>query len=1126
MKIFKRQFLSFMNWGPRIFIVLTVFVSASLANKSVAQVKSVKDIYIDLELNKASLEESFKTIERLTNLAFSYDDRVLSNKTMTVSYRSERGTVEQFLLYLSKEFELSFRQINNVISTQPRKSENKHEVEVIINETEISGKVTTKTGEGLPGATIMVKDTTIGAITDIDGNFNFFVPKSASTLVVSFIGYESKEVAMYGQTVFNILLEEDIQGLEEIVVIGYQSIKKRDLTGSTAIVDPDVSSRISANSVAESIQGLAPGVSVRNGGAPGQESVIEIRGVGSFTDVNPLYVIDGMLATANPTINTNDIESIQILKDGSAAAIYGSRAANGVIIITTKKGNVGPMKVGITAKRGVQQLPKQWDVMNSQEFAKLQRTQYENSGLTAPSLVADDFNPNINTDWQDEMIQLGVIQDYNLSLSGGSENSTYLISGSYFNNTGVLKKREFERYSFRINSKNKMGRVTFGENILLSHSINQSPSAGNPFYDMPQLLPVIPVQSEDYVSVSNPEGWGIGSVNAPVYAWNPVAINNLSSLQNNYSKIVGNAYIDVKIMDSISYKFNVGLEASFDYNKYLRKDGVWSFNAAVFPSYVEDTRSRFLNSLFEHTLNFAKNFGKHNINTVLGFTQQSTKREVTQARRSELQQFNGEYLNTVNSATGEFAGSGWVDTDNFIVSYLGRINYIFGDRYLLTLTGRIDKNSRFFEEYRSGVFPSIAIGWRVSEEKFFDVPFISNLKLTTSYGQLGVIPDAVGSWDYVGSLNSNPRAIFGPDQAANVGAYQARIVNKQLQWETRITRNFGLEVGFMDDRLLMTAEYYNSLSENAILQVPLPNYLGNLGGSPFVNTGSLRNQGLEMSFTYRKKKGDFRWDASVNFTTIKNTVESVGNQGEGIDYIQTGLTRSKKGQPIAEWYLLKTDGIFQGEDEVLAHTTDDGTLIQPAARPGDIRFVDVNEDGQITDADRDYSGKSAWPTLQAGGQFSASYKNFTLNLQLIGVYGNTIYNGVRQILDGYQNTNFRSDIRPWTSENRNTDDPRIGIATNDAALTQNAANSTRWLEDGSYLRVRNVEIGYNFDNAIFRDTGIRDARIYLSGQNLLTLTKYSGLDPDVVGNGLYERGFDAGNWPSSRVYSLGLQFQF
>lgn len=1110
------------------FVLQCLFMSALFAKEGNAQVKSVKDVIVNLNLKNERIDKVLKEIERQTEFNFVYTaDDLLKHQQITI--RSGGQPVSEALLEISRQANVKFRQVNNNISIQRLEegSPEETQIEVYINDTKITGKVTDENGEGLPGATVTVKGTAIGTITDIDGNYQLTVPDVTATLVFSFVGYESREVTIDGRSSIDVSLDLDIQSLSEVVVIGYQTVQKKDLTGSTAIIKPSAANKVTANSLAESIQGLAPGVTVRNGGSPGQGAVIEIRGVGSFQDTNPLYVIDGMIADANPTINTNDIESIQILKDASAAAIYGSRAANGVIIITTKTGKEGPMKVSFSGKKGIQQIPNRWDIMDNEAFAEMQRTQFENSGDTPPALVADDFDPEVNTDWQEEMIQLGALQDYNLSLSGGSAMGSYMISGSYFDNQGVIKGYDFERYSFRINSKSKIGRVTFGENILLSHSINDVPGEGNPFYDMPQLLPVIPVQSEDYVSATNPEGWGIGSVGAPSYAWNPVAVNDLSRHTNRYSKLVGNAYVQVKITDWLHYKFNAGLEASFDNLTHLRKEGVWSFNAAPAPSTITEIRSLWTNRLLEHTINFDKTFGKHTINAVVGATEQTFKRDRIEGRGSDLQIFDGDYMTTIGSATGEFTATGGVPQNYHILGYLGRINYVYDNRYLLTLTGRIDQDSRFTEESRTGIFPSVAAGWRISEENFFNIGIISDLKLTASYGQLGVVPSNVGSWEHVGTLNSNTRAIFGPGQNPYVGAYQARITNPELRWESRTTQNLGVEAGFLENKILLTLELYNSLSEDALLSsIPLANYLGNLGGNPWLNAASIRNKGVEVSATYRKSEGSFRWDLSGNLTTIKNTVEDVGNQGVGIDYIQTGLTRSKIGRPVAEWYLLETDGIFQSADEVNDYTSEEGTLIQPFAQPGDIRFVDVNGDGQITDEDRTYTGQSPWPKLQAGSQFNASYLNFTFNLQLIGVFGNTIYNGVRQILDTYQNTNFRSDISPWTENNKDTDDPRIGVATDDVALSQNGSNSNRWLENGSYVRIRNIEVGYNVPIAAIQRIGVDNARVYVSGQNLLTLTKYSGLDPDVVGNGILERGFDSGNWPSSRVYSVGVQFQF
>lgn len=990
----------------------------------------------------------------------------------------------------------------------------------------VRGKVTGEDGEPLPGVTVILKGTGTGTTTDINGNYRLQIPEGQEngTLVFSFIGLKTQEVDINSRSVIDIQMHEDVQSLEEVVVIGYQTVRKKDLTGAAAVIDTEKAERVTAASVAESIQGLAPGVTVRNGGAPGQGASVEIRGASSFSNTNPLYVIDGMIADANPTINTNDIASIQILKDASAAAIYGSRAANGVIIITTKRGKEGPTKISLSAKYGIQQIPNRWDLMNSEEFANMQRIQYQNSGLTPLPSVGSEFNPSIDTDWQEEVIRTGNAQDYNLSLSGGTESGNYFVSGSYFKNEGVLIGHSFDRVSLRINSQSKKGRVTFGENLVLTNSNDESPGAGNAFYDMAIMLPVIPVQSPDFITESNPEGWGRGNNDAITYAWNPVAVNNIFSRRANFAKVVGNAYVDVEILDWLNYKFNAGVEASYDFIESIRRDGEWHFNQPAAPSFVNNERSRFSSLLFEHTLNFNKNFGAHDINGVVGYTQQHTKREVTSAGRTDLQSFNGEYLTTINSAIGEPTASGFVPVDFRINGYLGRLNYTYDDKYLLTFTGRLDQDSRFGEDYRSAFFPSVAAGWRISEENFFNVDWISGLKLHASYGTLGIV--TLGSWDYIGFLNSNPRAIFGPDQSAYVGATQARLANPDLHWEERISKNIGFDAHFFNDKLSVSADFYNSLSQDVLVNLPVAWYLGNLGGDPAVNAASVRNKGVEFEATYRNRESDFKWDISANFTTISNKVEDVGNFGEGIDYIQTGITRTQVGRSIGEWYVLKADGIFQSQAEIDNYRNSDGEIIQPFAQPGDIRFLDINDDGEINQEDRTFVG-SPWPTLQTGAQFNASYKKFSLNVQLIGVFGYEVLNGVRQVLDSYQNTNFRSGISPWSPDNTDTSDPRIGVAINDPGLIDNARlESSRWLEDASYVRLRNIEIGYTLPEGFLSRIDMQGARVFLSGQNLFTITEYSGLDPDVVGNGILERGFDNGNWPSSRIISFGIRADF
>ncbi|ALJ01384.1 SusC/RagA family TonB-linked outer membrane protein [Rufibacter tibetensis] len=988
------------------------------------------------------------------------------------------------------------------------------------------------------GVSVALRGASIGTNTDVNGNYTLNVPDGAENgvLVFSYIGYAQQEVPINNRTTINVQLEPDLKALAEVVVIGYQTIQKKDLTGAASVVSPEAAQRVTAGTVAESIQGLAPGVTVRNSGRPGAGAAIDIRGVASFTNTTPLYVIDGMITDAGPTINPNDIESIQILKDASAAAIYGSRAGNGVIIITTKRGRTGPAKVGFSARSGLQQLPKLWDVMNSEQFAATQRQQYENSGATPPASVSltppPATGPNsvrhwtvTDTDWQKESTQLGTLADYNLSLSGGSEAGNYFIAGSYFTNEGAVVGNSFDRASVRVNTQGTKGRVTFGENLALTHSWEERPLLANPFYDMPQLLPVIPVRDPALVGPGNPGGWGIGDqTSAPIYAWNYLAMRELFNTTHRYTRAVGNAFADVKLLEGLSYRFNAGVDAGFDFHQNVRTEGNWVLAQAFEPSHVYQNRQNFHSLLFEHTLNFNKELGRHRINGVVGYSQQWNKREVLEARRNQLANFGGENLTTISSATGEQSSEGGVPEDFRINGTLGRLNYTFDDKYLLTLTGRYDQDSRFGAANRSKFFPSVALGWRISNEEFLQVPWVSDLKLRASYGQLGIA--TVGSWDYIGVINNNPRIVFGPNNdVIAVGAYQASLINPDLGWEIRTSKNIGVDAGLFNNKLLITAEYYQSLSEDVLVRLPIPFYTGNLGGDPFVNAASISNRGVEFSATYRSTENAFKWDVSGNFTTIKNRVEDVGNRGEGINYLTAGATRSQVGRGIGEWFVVKTAGLFQSEEEVLSHRSSNGTIIQPFSKPGDIRFIDLNDDGQINDDDRTFAG-SPWPTLQTGAQFNASYGGFTFNLQLVGVFGQTVFNDVRRILDSYVNTNFRSDISPWTPTNTNTNDPRLARNTELGVIFNNRYASDRWLEDASYVRLRNIEIGYNLPASFLSRVHTNNARVFISGQNLLTFTDYSGLDPDVTGAGLLQRGLDAGNWPASRVYTVGLNFEF
>jgi len=1111
---------------------IAIFLLFAFSTQAFA--KSYGQKNINLKLENVLLKKAFKAIENQGFFRFVYQEGILP-KDQKVTIKVENASLDDVLGILLANTSLHYRRLSdNLVVITP--------IQPIapipaIKSPPITGKVVNAKGEPLSGVTVLEKGTNNGASTGDDGRFTLQVTKPDAILVFSAIGFQSQEIPIAGRIDWIIPLLTEVSNLNEAIIIGYQTVKRKDLTGATGVVNMNDARQVTSASVVEGIQGLVPGVTIRNNGAPGSMSTVEIRGVGSFTNSDPLYVIDGMLADANTTINSDDVASIQILKDASAAAIYGSRAGNGVIIITTKRGKEGPSRFSASAKYGIQQLPKKWNVMDAPQYLKTIQTEYANSGMNVPAGVAAQIaSPTINTNWQDAVTRTGNDQNYNLGISGGSKTSSYLLSGSYYKNQGVLIGNDFQRASLRINTEGRKGRLTVGENIVLSNTSSHNPGGGiNAFYEAADMLPIIGIQGPQYKAIpSNPAGWGMGTNDVPSYASNYVAVSQLDKVNANYAKMVGNAYADLKFTDWLSYRFNIGLEASFDYTKEVRDTGIWRYNNQPPNTSVYEDRETFTNFLMEHTLNFNKTFGLHSLSAVVGFSRTQQERNYTNASRTLLTDAGGQNLTTIGSATGSPSAGGGTSVFWRQHGYLGRVNYVYNDKYLLTLSGRIDQDTRFGPNNRTGYFPSAAAAWRISKEDFFHVPWINDLKIRGSYGSLGISSslDAYGSWPYLAILNNSPRAVYGAGQTPVVGVYQAALSNPDIRWETRVEKNVGFDANLFNNRVSLTVDLYNALSKDVLVSLPAALYLG-ASANGVANAASIRNKGIEVALTYHSPEGPFKWDVSANLTTIDNKVVSVGDQGTDangnkVDYLEpTDFIRAQVGHSIGQWYVIKTAGIFHTQQEINAYTNKAGQVIQPNAKPGDVKYLDANGDGVIDNKDRQYVG-SPWPTLQGGLQFNASYKNFSVGIQLVGVFNYKVYDDVRHVLDGYQLTNFRKDISPWSASNPNGPDPRLAVdvATDPTVAINNMAQTSRWLENGSYVRIRNIQLGYAFPKSTFGTLGVSNARVYISGQNLLTLTGYKGLDPDIQGNGILERGFDVGNWPPSRVFSAGVQFDF
>ncbi|WPU95229.1 TonB-dependent receptor [Mucilaginibacter sabulilitoris] len=970
----------------------------------------------------------------------------------------------------------------------------------------VSGVVTDDKSAPLPGVNVRVKGTTIGVSTDVNGKYTLNVP-GGSTLVFSFIGYTDQEVNVGNRTSINIQLTNSSASLNEVVVVGYGSQQKKDLTGAVSVVRARDIQKRQATTVAEALQGQASGIKVRGGGQPGSEAQIQIRGLKNLgPDSNPLYVIDGLITTANRDFNPSDIESVQILKDASAAAIYGSRAANGVVIITTKKGKDGPMMVSFTGKSGVQTIPR-YDLAGTDEFAKLNFMAYDNANVPRQKLELQN-----NTNWQDVAYRTGNIQDYNVSFSGGSKNGSYFVSGGYFTNKGTVISTDFNRINFRVNTQGRKGIFTIGENLAISRA-KANEMSGNPIIDVIRLLPTIPVYNP-----ANPGGYGYGDESkARTFGTNPVAIADLEDRTNQNMRIRGNFFSELQILPYLKYRLNLGVETSDDHYKYFRKEGNWTLNQAYDPSIANENRAEYVSGLIENTLTFNKTFGKHVVNAVGGQSYQRTNYElIGGTKRNLLYNPNTkQYYDVLDQGNSALTNGYRERTD--LISYFGRVEYSFDDKYLLNGVIRTDGSSKFGPSYKFGTFPSISGAWRISKEDFFKSSWINDLKLRASYGTVG--SNNIGAYEYQAVVNTFSTVVFGPDQTTQQGATQVQLANNDLRWEKLIQQNYGFDATFLNSKLTVTAEYFIAKTEDVLIRYPLLYTTGNDGGNPQVNGITLGNRGFELSANYRESSKPFQYGIGVNFTTLRNKVLNLG-YNKNKTYV--GNTVTEEGEPIGMWYVLQTDGLFQSQAEVDNYKNSNGTIIQPTAKPGDVRFKDNNGDGQITNDDKVVVG-SPWPKYELGLNLNASYKGFEFSMDWFASVGAKVFNGPRSVTDRFDdNSNYRAGIQPWTPENPNTTTPRAYYGT----TLNSRGDSDRWLESGSFARMKYIGITYNLPSSIAKRIGMANAQLTVSAQNLITITKYTGLDPEFSNTSVWEKGYDYGAFPNLKTYSVGLNFGF
>lgn len=764
------------------------------------------------------------------------------------------------------------------------------------------------------------------------------------------------------------------------------------------------------------------------------------------------------------------------------------------------------MKVEFSGKTSIQQTPR-YELAETEEFARLNYMAYDNAGVPR-----QDLQTSINTDWQDEAFRTGNMQDYNITFSGGSENGSYLVSGNYFSNKGTVISTGFERLSLRVNARGTKGIFSIGENIAISNA-NVDEMSGNPYVDVVRLLPTIPVRDP-----ANPGGYGYGhEARARTFGTNPVAIADLVDVRNQNLRVRGNLWSELKPFSFLTYRLNVGYETSLDHHTNLRKEGNWTLNQPYDPAIAHENRARYQSSLVENTLTFNKTFDKHTLTLLAGQTYQHIDYgQIWGTKRNILRSSTGQYYDVLDQ--GNEPQTGGYLQEAVLLSYLGRLEYNFADKYLLNAIIRRDGSSRFGPNNKWGNFPSVSAAWRISEESFFPSTAIDDLKLRASYGTLG--NSNIGYWDYLGTINTFSTMVVGRDQHVEPGGTQVQLVNTDIRWETLKQLNIGIDAGFLNNRLTVTAEYFVAETEDVLTSMPIAMTTGNDGGNPIVNAATLRNTGFEFSAAYREETTPIKYYADVQLTTLRNKVLELGY---GRNDIFVGNTVTEVGQPIGMWYVLETDGLFQSQEEINSYRNSSGTVIQPNASPGDIRFKDNDDDGQITNNDKRVVG-SPWPDFELGINLGASYKNFRLTMNWFGSFGATVYNSMRSVVDKFDdNSNYRKGIKPWTPEHPNTNVPRAYYGS-----TLNSRGDTdRWLEDGTFMRLKYISLDYEVPAAIVNRIGFSYARISLSGQNLLTFTKYTGLDPEFNNNAnIYERGVEGFAYPNLKTYSLGLQFGF
>ncbi|SFQ54889.1 TonB-linked outer membrane protein, SusC/RagA family [Flavobacterium akiainvivens] len=970
----------------------------------------------------------------------------------------------------------------------------------------VSGQVTAaEDGSGLALANVLVKGTTKVVNTDIDGNYSIEV-KTTDVLVFSYMGYAEQEVVVGNQTTINISLSQDATTMDELVVVGYGTQKKSDLTGAVAVVNVADAKKTVTYDVAKMLQGQAAGVTVQSSGEPGGFVNIKIRGMSSFSNNNPLFVVDNILVDNPYDFAPGDIESIQVLKDASAAAIYGVRGANGVVIITTKKGKAGKVSINFRSLTGFQNVGRKIDVTNREQYQDITNAAYLNSGqaiLPGNDPNSPSYINNVDTNWQDEAFRTGRIENHSLSFTAGSEALSYNFNVDYFKNTSYLKvPQAYERYSTNLNVTGQKGRFKYGGKISYTSSDKENFNSYNGESAMMALLQAIPT-----MPVYDPNrlgGYGgADNLTQRAITLNVIGFNNLINNNTDRNRFVGNIWGEFEIIKGLRYTLRASADQFNGFNRFFTppSDLGWYYITENAESALSINNDKNVRTIVDNLLNYDVTLGKHNISLMAGHVMESESYHNHWSRGVGYTPGENSQLNYADAISG-----GEYQSEIRRKSLLGRLVYTFDDTYILTANFRQDKSSLFPENNNTGNYYSVSGAWKAQND--LKLPeWWNTLKVRGGYGLLG--NNTIGVYAYAPTVNPFTSYVFGTSLAPGTSVISA--FDSSISWEETQTSNIAIETGMFDNKLQFSAEYYVKKSTGLLLAVPLPFSTGAFPASIRTNAGDIRNTGLEFTLGYSNYDHEFKWGVNANLGTIKNEVLRLGDENDPLFGINS---KTAVGRSTGEIFVYEAEGIFQNQAEIDAHA------FQPNAQPGDVKFRDVNGDGLITDEDRTYQGTTI-PKYSYGLNFNAEYKNFDFSFAFVGQGGNKAYNGTYNGLMIGGLLNHSTDmLNYWTPENTNTNVPRPDVLERNA----NARPSSRFVQDAGYLRLQNIQLGYTLplkDNKVFDKV-----RLYTSGQNIFVITDFTGYDPDFMNDGLLSRGFESGSFPNPRTFIFGIEASF